>query len=190
MITEDKVFTKADDLDQVFRHTEFENCQFNGCDMSARDLAKFVFVDCQFTNCNLGLAKLTGTVMRDCLFTGCKMTGIGFEAAQAFGFSARFDQCLLDHSSFYQRKLVKTTFTGCRLTGVDFTDCDLEKSVFDDCDLQDATFDNSNLEQCDFRTSKNFSINPSRNRIKKARFSIDGLPGLLEQFNIIIEGRR
>ena len=43
------------------------------------------------------------------------------------------------------------------------------------------------LEGVDFRSSFNYSIDPSLNRIKKARFAISGLPGLLDKFDIEIE---
>jgi uncharacterized protein YjbI with pentapeptide repeats len=70
---------------------------------------------------------------------------------------------------------------------VDWTECDLSSSVFERCDLRDAKFENSNLEKVDFRTAFNFSIDPDNNRIKKARFSLDGVPGLLGKYNIEID---
>ena len=50
-----------------------------------------------------------------------------------------------------------------------------------------ATFDNSNLEKVDFTTAFNFSIDPEINRIKKAKFSLAGVLGLLNKYDIIIE---
>jgi len=54
------------------------------------------------------------------------------------------------------------------------------------CDLARATFDNSIIEKADFRSSFNYSINPEINRIKMAKFSVSGLPGLLEKYDIEI----
>jgi hypothetical protein len=45
----------------------------------------------------------------------------------------------------------------------------------------------TNLEKTDFRTAVNFSINPTLNRIKNAKFSHDRLAGLLDSFSIVIE---
>lgn len=70
---------------------------------------------------------------------------------------------------------------------VDFTEADISEAVFDFCDLERAVFDNSNLEKSDFRTAYNYTINPLNNRMKKARFSRDGLEGLLVGFDIIVE---
>ena len=78
-------------------------------------------------------------------------------------------------------------FTNCNLQEADFTDADLSGSIFDNCDLQRTVFYNTNLEKADFTTSYNYSFDPERNRIKKARFSRPGVTGLLDKYNIEIE---
>ncbi|UPQ74796.1 pentapeptide repeat-containing protein [Chryseobacterium nepalense] len=70
---------------------------------------------------------------------------------------------------------------------VDFSDADLSLAIFNNCDLSGAVFDNTNLEKADFRTSVNYSIDPSQNKLKKARFSLSQVHGLLLQFNIEID---
>ena len=70
---------------------------------------------------------------------------------------------------------------------MDFTECDLTASIFENCDLNNATFDNTIIEKVDFRTAFNYSINPELNRIKKAKFSIEGISGLLSKYDIDIE---
>jgi len=70
---------------------------------------------------------------------------------------------------------------------MDFADADLSGAVFDNCDLYQAAFNYTNLEKADFRTAYNYSIDPEINRIKKAKFSISGLPGLLHKFDIDIQ---
>ena len=70
---------------------------------------------------------------------------------------------------------------------VDFTGCDLTASVFTNCDLLRATFDNTILEKADLRTAFNYAIDPERNKIKKAKFSVSGLHGLLAKYDITIE---
>ncbi|WP_431216870.1 pentapeptide repeat-containing protein [Puia sp. P3] len=93
---------------------------------------------------------------------------------------------MLDHSSFFKRKIKKTNFRRTQLREVDFTDADLTQSVFEACDLLNAKFENSILEKADFRSAFNYSIDLSFNKIKKARFSLSGLPGLLEKYDIDI----
>ena len=50
-----------------------------------------------------------------------------------------------------------------------------------------ATFSHTILEKADFRTSFNYSINPEINRIKKAKFSLIGIAGLLDKYDIEID---
>ena len=114
------------------------------------------------------------------------MLGLAFENCNPFGFSVYIDNCILNHSSFYQTKLKKTTFRNTAFHEVDFTDCDLSGSVFDNCYLAMAKFDNTILEKTDFRTSFNYSIDPDINRIKKARFSLPAVTGLLDKYDIEI----
>jgi hypothetical protein len=42
------------------------------------------------------------------------------------------------------------------------------------------------MEKADFRSAFNYSINPEINRIKKAKFSLTGLQGLLGKYDIEI----
>ena len=70
---------------------------------------------------------------------------------------------------------------------VDFEDCDLTNAGFINCNLAAAIFVNTILEKADFRSSYNYSIDPERNRIKKAKFSSIGLAGLLNKYDIEIE---
>jgi uncharacterized protein YjbI with pentapeptide repeats len=84
-------------------------------------------------------------------------------------------------------KVKSTLFKNSQLNETDFSECDLTGSVFDNCDMAGATFDNSNLEKVDFTTAFNFSIDPEINRIKKAKFSLAGVLGLLNKYDIIVE---
>ena len=69
---------------------------------------------------------------------------------------------------------------------VDFSLSDLNAAKFEDCDLFQATFFETNLTKADLSSSHNYSIDPENNQIQKARFSLDGLPGLLEKYQLVI----
>jgi len=75
---------------------------------------------------------------------------------------------------------------GSNLQEVDFAESDLSEALFDNCDLSRATFDQTNLEKADFSTAYGFMIDPELNRVKKAKFSITGLNGLLERHQIVV----
>lgn len=115
------------------------------------------------------------------------MLGLRFDNCNEFGLSFSFEGCQLIHSSFYKTGLKKTIFRDCQLQEIDFSEADLTSALFDNCNLQHATFDSTILEKADLRTSFNFSIDPELNRIKKAKFSLSGITGLLDKYEIEIE---
>ncbi|MGQ3087214.1 pentapeptide repeat-containing protein [Flavobacterium sp.] len=63
---------------------------------------------------------------------------------------------------------------------------DLTGVLFDNCNLHKAVFVDSIANKADFSTSYNFSIDPERNKLRRARFSQDGLKGLLEKYEIVV----
>ena len=52
--------------------------------------------------------------------------------------------------------------------------------------LQRTSFNRTNLEKADLSSATNFAIDPENTRIKNAKFSLDGLPGLLGRYQIKI----
>lgn len=179
----DQVFDKLSSLAKA----EYEQCQFRHCDLSNANLSDYKFSDCEFINCNLSLAKLLHTSFQEVVFKDCKMLGLHFDNCNAFGLRMRFEKSLLNQSVFFQLKLKNTNFIHCQMHEVDFTEADLSGDVFEMCDLAGAIFDRTQLEKADLRTSFNFNISPLRNQLKKARFSVDGLPGLLHDWDLVIE---
>ncbi len=183
--------------DQTFKHHDFtqialqkgtyENCQFQDCNLSTVRLTGFIFIDCQFSNCDFSNAILTETGLQNILFDRCKLIGIRFDSFQSFLFSANFNHCRLDFSSFYQVDLRKSIFQACSLVEVDFANANLSKIVLKKCNLSNAIFEQTNLSETDFRTAINFNIEPSVNQINKAKFSVNGLIGLLRKYNLSIE---
>lgn len=183
----DEIFDKIDFTETPLAKGEYEYCSFVNCNLYHTDLTGIRFLECSFSTCNISLATLDGASLKDTRFKDCKMMGLRFDKCDAFAFAVHLDGCILDHSSFYGRKLKKTAFRHCKLQEVDFSACDLGQSIFDNCDLYRAIFDNTNIEKADFRTSFNFSIDPARNRVKKARFAKEGLAGLLDKYDIVID---
>jgi fluoroquinolone resistance protein len=59
---------------------------------------------------------------------------------------------------------------------MDFAESDLSHSVFANYDLDGSIFDNTNLEKADLRSAFNYNIDPDKDRIRKAKFSLDGVP--------------
>jgi fluoroquinolone resistance protein len=179
---EEKTYDKGNFTVNPLRPGEYENCTFLNCDFSNTKLSEIKLISCSFFNCNLSLVQLNGTILRDVSFKDCKMLGLLFYTCNDFGLAVNFDTCNLNHSSFYNRKIRKTTFKNSKLEDVDLT-----SSSFDGCDLTNAKFENSIIEKVDFRGASHYSVDPAKNRIKKAKFSLSGLPGLLDVYDIEIE---
>jgi len=186
-LIENKTFERIDQTISALERAEYENCTFKNCSFYSADLSNFVFRSCIFDGCDLSLAALKNTTLNDIQFTGCKLLGVKFHKANHFLLSFRFENCILNHSVFYRMKLKKTNFVNCKMEETDFTETDLTSSLLDNCDLNRTVFYNSILEKTDFRSAYNYSFDPERNRIKKARFSRLGVTGLLEKYHIEIE---
>jgi uncharacterized protein YjbI with pentapeptide repeats len=166
---------------------EYENCTFIGQNFSSLNFGGFIFVDCAFVECDLSNASIKGTAFRTVTFDACKMLGLQFENSNDFGFSITCNKCILNHTSFFQRKLKKVRYTDCELLEVDFSESDLSEAVFANCNLMTATFTNSNLFKSDFRSAFNYNIDPEKNNIKKAKFRYPEVIGLLSKYDIQIE---
>ena len=165
---------------------EYDHCIFKNCAFESADFKNFKFLDCRFESCNVSLIQLGGASLQKVHFADCKMQGLRFEACNPFLFEVSFERCSLNLSSFYQVKTKGTSFLQCQLQEVDFTEAHLPKAIFDNCDLSGALFDHTNLMEADFRTAHSYEINPSINQLKKAKFSSDGLAGLVQSFGITI----
>jgi fluoroquinolone resistance protein len=186
-LTENKTFEKIDFTTTSLPKGEYDGCVFNDCNFYEANLANYTFNECEFKGCDFSLAKIHNVVLNDIRFLNCKLLGLHFDTINDFMLSVYFQNCLLKLSTFYKLKLKKTRFNNCNLQDVDFSDTDLSNSIFENCDLQDSIFSNTNLEKVDFSTSFNYSIDPEKNRIKRAKFSRLGLIGLLGKYNIDVE---
>jgi len=187
-IIEDKTFTKITAADIVGLKRTFENCKFISSDLSYADLSRMVFINCQVEACNLSLIKLSDTGLQDVQFNDCKLSGADFSKSVDFLFEVNFTNCILDNAIFYKKKNKGAKFTDCSMVETDFTEADLTDAHFNNCNLNRAFFNRTILKNADFRTSYNFIIDPDINNLKKARFSVHGLPGLLAKYDIRIEG--
>lgn len=186
-VTEDQLFSKEDFVENPLPGGTYDNCKFINCNFEKADVSGVQFCDCTFTGCNLTMINAPMAVFNDARFIDCKMIGIHFEQCSDFIFMVSFDRCNLNHSSFFKRKLKKTRFEGCTLHNTDFTGTDLSAAIFDNCDLLDAKFEQTVLEKADLRTAFNYNLDPDQNKIKKAKFSLAGIQGLLAKFDIVIE---
>jgi fluoroquinolone resistance protein len=183
----DKTITGEDWQKRDLSGAVFDTCVFRDCGLAEAVFTSAEFIDCRFESCNMKLVKLLKARLKNIFFIDCKLTGVDFGASGDFLFSACFDKCSLDYAGFSKKTMRKTVFKDCMMKEAAFIETDLSGSTFDGCDLSRALFDRADLSGADFRQAFNFSINPEKNNLKKARFSCAGLIGLLDRFDIIIE---
>ncbi|MBG6109579.1 uncharacterized protein YjbI with pentapeptide repeats [Flavobacterium sp. CG_9.10] len=181
-----KTFDKVIWINKRINNREFEDCVFKSCDFSNSNFSNNTFMDCEFIDCNLAMTDLTGTSLKTVSFKNCKLLGIHFNTCTDFLFSVNFQDCVLDYSSFANKKMPKTKFNACSMKEVTFGGANLTNSVFENCNLDNAVFNDTQLAGVDFTSAYNYKIDPEFNPMKKAKFSAQGIPGLLDKYDIKI----
>jgi len=176
-----KLIFAESDLDM-----EYDNCEFINCDFAEINLGKTSFNHCKFIQCNLSLCKMNKTYWSEVEFIDCKMTGIDFTNCNKYSLSVGFTNSNLQYAIFSGLTLRGTLFSQCNMQELDFSETDLKGSLFKNCDLSRTIFSQTNLESTDFSSSFNYEINPVNNNLKKAKFSRQGLEGLLSTFYVTI----
>jgi uncharacterized protein YjbI with pentapeptide repeats len=187
-IREDQTFIKLTAGDPVLAARQFEYCKFINCDLSGADLSNILFIECTFENCNLSQANMSGTGLQSIRFKNCKLNGVNFSRSLDFLMEMHFDGCILDNAVFYKKKNKKAVFKDCSMVETDLAEADLSGCRFDNCNMQRAAFDQTTLKNADLSTSFNFIIDPDNNDLKKTKFSVHGLPGLLVKYGLDIKG--
>ena len=183
-------------LDQEFRdqilddsntkYKDFENCNFYNCDFRNCTFQTVAFIDCNFFDCNFQDTKINYVSLRGVFFNRCNFTNVNFAMTDQVIFEFHFIDCLLDYAKFYALKLKKMQFINCSMIAIDFMSSDITEVLFDNCNLRRAVFIDTIANKADFSTSYDYVIDPEKNKIKKAIFSVDGLKGLLEKYDIVV----
>jgi len=184
---DDEHYEGADFQQSKLATGEYENCTFRNCLFAGFDFTEFIFTECEFQDCDFSMAKLKSASFRDVKFIRCKLLGLRFDECNPRLLSFSFQGCILNYSSFYKLKMKGIIFNECKLQEVEFAEADLTNARFHHCDLTRATFENTVLMGTDFRTANNYSLDPEKNRIKMAKFSLAGVAGLLDKYHIVIE---
>ena len=185
--TNSAIFKRIATAELPPERTTYEGYRFSDCSFGNANLSGLNFMNCVFENCDLSLASLRQTSLKEVRFLRCKLLGIQFGECNKFLLQLGFEQCMIRLSTFCGLNLRNTVFEGCDLQEADFSEADLSGAVFGHCDLHRATFFRSNLEKADFRSAYGYSIPPESNRLKKARFSMPDVLGLLDGYGIEIE---
>lgn len=173
--------------DDSLAYKDFERCTFTGCDFTDASFLGTAFIDCTFNDCNFKDAKINYVGFRDVHFTNCDFTNVNFAMCDSLLFAFGFTNCILDYTKFYGLKMPRTIFSSCSIIAADFMAADLTGVTFNNCNLHKSTFIDTIANKTDFSTSTNFTIDPEKNKLKKAIFSKEGLKGLLTKYDITVK---
>ncbi|MES2485670.1 MAG: pentapeptide repeat-containing protein [Bacteroidota bacterium] len=183
----DKQYSGSMFLENELMYHDFERCTFDDCDFTACDFTGLAFIDCVFTGCEFAHAKINYVSFRDVQFTHCDFSSVNFAMVDSLLFKFGFKDCTLDYAKFYTLKLKNTLFENCSIVAADFMEADITGVVFNNCNLHKSVFMDTIANKTDFSTSYNFTIDPEKNKLKKAVFSQTGLAGLLTKYELIVK---
>ncbi|WP_164545590.1 pentapeptide repeat-containing protein [Paenibacillus albus] len=179
--------------DMVFSKEEligvkFYDCTFTKCDFSETVFDECRFSDCTFASCDLSMIKLLDSSISQASFKQCKLVGVDWTEASwsriVVPGTLRFDECVLNHSTFIGLALPKSVIIGCTARNVDFRETNLQESNMTATNFAESLFSDTNLAGADLSHALNYAIDPSVNRISKAKFTLPEAISLLYSMDI------
>jgi fluoroquinolone resistance protein len=165
---------------------EYEGEHFERLTLINTNLRDKKFVDCIFEGCSISSVKIDGALMQ-VAFKESKLEGINFFTAKQTLMRVSFYNCVIRHCSFAQLKLRDTKFVNCRMQNVDFAETDMTEADFSNSLFEDCVFQHTILTKANFTDAQGYVIDPTRNIIRKAKFNMPDVLGLLSSFDIVIE---
>jgi len=185
-----ETFSRLDMTVAKISGSDFEGCTFDKCVFNEAVLTHCRFTKCRFVGCDLSLFKPQNCRFVDVEFVESKLVGVDWTAVGETKtdrtlFSASFDQCVLDYGvlkGLPAKKLFK-----CSAREADFTEGDLQEADCRETDFAGATFLRSDLRGANFVGARNYAIDVTRNKVRKARFSWPDAMALTAAFGVVIE---
>ena len=186
----DQVFTDVDLGNGQLDSSEFYDCEFRDCSFVEAFFNKCKFVNCVFKECDLSLLQLPECTFTSAQFEATKLIGINWAQASwttaGLGKPIGFIKCVISHCTFIGLSLKDIQIKDCIAKNVDFREADLSLAEFSGTDLSESMFNNTNLTEADLSQARNYQIDPARNILKGARFSLPEAMSLLYSMDIIL----
>ena len=194
------IHSESDNLEKNFKDLEitgiqirlstFQDCTFENCTFSETKFQNCRFVNCVFKNCNLSLVEVPGSSFEGIKFENTKLIGVNWSQAQwpakSIWNPLSFKKCALSHATFLGVDLGAVKFRRCEAVNVDFREAKLPQADFAFTDLKDSLFQSTDLTGADLRYARNYQLDPSKNKIQNARFSLPEAMALLYSMDIEI----
>ncbi len=184
----DRTFTALQMAGTELVSTEFDDCVFVQC-----SFVESVFKSCRFTNCTFEASDLSLVQVPESTFSGTRFEHtrlIGVNWAQAtwprtgLGNPLAFFKSNLSHSTFIGLSLKKIQIRDCVAVEVDLRETDLSGADFGGTDLSNSIFGDTDLTEADLSQARNYAIDPARNVLRRAKFSLPEAISLLYSLDI------
>ncbi len=164
----------------------FEECEFKNCTFIETNFVKCKFLNCQFADCVLSAVKPLNSRFAGVAFRRSKTIGFDWPKAMKVE-KLEFENCQINYSNFRLVKIAKIKILDCEAKEVDFIETDMSGGDFRNTDFERSVFFKTNLTGADFRGARNYKIDARNNVVKKARFSVPEVLGLLSGLEIFID---
>lgn len=192
--------SEAHYTDEVFKEVHMEHgelasselyeCSFVRCSFVESVFRSCRFVNCAFRHCDLSLVQVPESTFSSTRFENSKVIGVNWSRAAwptpVLGNPISFFKSAISHSTFMALSLRGIQIQDCVALDVDFREADLAGADFSGTDLSQSIFGNTNLSEADFSRARNYSIDPGRNVLKGAKFSLPGAMSLLYSMDIVL----
>ena len=186
----DQVFKDVDlERDQLVS-SEFYDCVFVRCSFVESVFRNCRFVNCAFQQCDLSLVQVPESTFSATRFENSKVIGVNWTqanwSATGLGNPLGFFKSAISHSTFIGLGLRGIQIRDCVAVDVDFREADLSQADFVGTDLSQSMFGHTNLAGADLSRARNYHIDPGRNVLRQARFSLPEAMSLLYSLDIVL----
>lgn len=183
----DSGFTGIDFSDRTLDQKEYENCTFTSCIFSGTKILSSKFESVKFVSCNLSNTDFTDSRLIDVEFVNCKLIGLALFKCRQSVFDLRFVKSRIEYCNFSDVSMKRCVFDSCDFRESWFQNTFLVESRFTGCVFNDTRFDKCDLKKASFLDSTGYVIDPRDCKIQHAVFSVPGVFGLLDEFEIYIQ---
>jgi len=139
------------------------------------------------SNCKLFCSIEATTTLTHRVFNNCKIMGVDFTKCDTLMIDFSMDECKIKNCLFSNLNLKKCNFYKSEVMESDFVNTNLSGSNLSESNFSGSLFHNTNLFKVNLIKSINYNINPLKNNIKEADFSLPEAMTLLNAFQITIQ---
>ena len=184
----DQTFEKVHLMPGEIITAEFTDCKFVGCEFESVAFIGCKFSNCIFRECNLNMVRVLESSFPGTRFEQSRLAGIDWTRGSWSRLTLNqpdgFFGCVISHSTFIRLECSGIQIKDCVAHDVDFREADLSRANFEGTDLSKSLFDNTNLSRADLSDAKNYQIDPVKNTLKAAKFSLPEAMALLYSMDI------